>query len=83
MIPVQFPEANGILAAGQDEYEPLPIHRASGDRRGVITCCFRLSPVELEEIARTRTLWFQVLTFGQALQPIALSTQQPELPRGT
>lgn len=77
MIPVKFPEANAVLAASQDEYEPLPIHRFKDDPQGRVAMCFRLSPAELEEIARTRTLWIQQLTFGQPFQPIALSTQKP------
>ena len=76
MISVRFPEANAVLAANQDEYEPLAIHR---DSQGCVTCCFRLGPAELEEIARTKTLWVQTLTFGRSFQPIALSTQKPEL----
>ena len=77
MIPVKFPEANAVLAASQDEYEPLPIHRFAGPD-GRVAMCFRLSPAELDEIARTRTLWIQQLTFGQPFQPIALSTQRPD-----
>jgi hypothetical protein len=74
MIPVQFPEANGVLAMGQDEYEPLPFYKTADGRT---ICCFRLSPAELEEIARTRTLWIMQLTFNQPFQPIGLSTQRP------
>lgn len=74
MIPAQFPESNQVLAMGQEDYEPMPIHRSTDGR---VTCCFRLSPAELEEIARTRTLWIQVLTFNHPFQPIALSTQRP------
>lgn len=77
MIPVKFPEANAVLAANQDDYEPLPVHRFPDDPQGRVAMCFRLSPAELEEIARTKTLWIQQLTFGQAFQPIALSTQRP------
>lgn len=78
MIPVSFPEANTLLGGNQDEYEPLPIHRFKDDAQGRVAMCFRLSPAELEEIARTRTLWIQQLTFGQPFQPVALSTQRPE-----
>lgn len=74
MIPVRFPEANAVLAMGQDEYEPLPVYQAPN---GQVICAFRLSPAELEEIARTRTLWISVLTGGQPFQPIGLSTQRP------
>lgn len=77
MIPVQFPEANAVLARNQDEYEPLSIHHF-GDAEGRVAMCFRLSPAELEEIARTKTLWVQQLTFGRRFQPIALSTQRPD-----
>lgn len=76
MIPVQFPEANGTLARDQENYEPLPIYYF-GDSEGRIACCFRLSPAELEELVRTKTLWVQQLTFGRRFQPIALSTQRP------
>jgi hypothetical protein len=74
MIPVRFPEANAILAMSQEEYEPLPVYRAPD---GQTICAFRLSPSELEEIAKTRTLWISVLTFNKPFQPIGLSTQKP------
>jgi hypothetical protein len=76
VIPAQFPEANTILAAGQNDYEPLPVYRAPDGR---VVCCFRLAPAELTEIQRTRTLWMQQLTFGSAFQPVALSTQRPNV----
>ena len=82
MIPVQFPESNAMLAREQGEYEPLPVY-IFYDAEGRMAMCFRLSPIELEEIARTRTLWVQQLTFGRRFQPIALSTQRPDgIPRG-
>lgn len=79
MIPVQFPESNAVLARDQGEYEPLPVYRF-GDAEGRIAFCCRLSPTELDEIARTRTVWIQQLTFGRPFQPIALSTQKPDIP---
>jgi hypothetical protein len=77
MIPVQFPESNGVLAGQQDEYEPIAIY-AFHDEQGRVVCCFRLSDAEIEEIVRTRTVWLQQLTFGQRFQPIGLSTQRPD-----
>lgn len=77
MIPVQFPQANLVLGMGQDQYEPLPVHVAPNDPRGQVVFCMRLSPAELEEIARTGTLWISQLTFGQTFQPIALETRSP------
>jgi hypothetical protein len=58
----------------QDEYEPLQAYRAPD---GQTICAFRLSPAELEEIAKTRTIWISVLTFNNPFQPIGLSTQCP------
>ena len=77
MIPHRFPESNAVLAMGQDEYEPIAVYRVPEDPSGQCICCFRLTDAELEEIARTRTLWISVLTFNQAFQPIGLSTQCP------
>jgi hypothetical protein len=79
MIPVQFPESNGVLARAQGEYEPLPVYVfPNHDLTGRIACCFRLSDAEIAEIVRTRTLWVQQLTFGRRFQPIGLSTQRPD-----
>ena len=74
MIPVTFPECNVVLAMSQDEYEPLQAYRAPD---GQTICAFRLSPTELEEIAKTRTIWISTLTFNRPFQPIGLSTQCP------
>lgn len=77
MIPVQFPEANGVLASRQEEYEPIAVHFFR-DAQGRVAACFRLSDEELAEIVRTRTVWIQQLTFGRHFQPIALSPLRPE-----
>jgi len=76
MIPIKFPEANAILAANQDEYEPIYVHRDDGPE-GIVTCAFKLSPGELTEIATTKTIWLQLLTFGHPFQPVRLSTKRP------
>ncbi len=82
MIAVRFPEANGVLAAEQEEYEPVAVYRFR-DAQGRVVACFRLSNAEVEEIVRTRTLWVQQLTFGHPFQPIGLTTQRPDdLPTG-
>lgn len=78
MIPVQFPEANTNLASDQENYEPLAVYRYPDDPQGRFALCFRLSDMELEEIARTRTLWVQQLTFNHPFQPIGLTTQKPD-----
>jgi hypothetical protein len=74
MIPVTFPECNVVLAMAQDEYEPLQAYRAPD---GQTICAFRLSPKELEAIAKTKTIWISTLTFNKPFQPIGLSTECP------
>lgn len=76
MIPVQFPQANAVLASNQDDYEPLPVYRF-GDREGRVAFCCRLSDFEIAEIVRTRSIWVQQLTFGGSFQPMALTTHRP------
>jgi hypothetical protein len=75
MISVQFPEANATIAAQQEEYEPIAAYIF---KNGRVVCCFRLSDQEIADIVKTRTLWLQQLTFGNAFHPIALSTQRPD-----
>jgi hypothetical protein len=77
MIPVQFDEANATLASDQEEYEPLPVHIFPGIDRRMTFCC-RLSDQEIEDLVRTRTMWFTQMTFGGHFQPILLSTQKPD-----
>lgn len=78
MIPVQFPEANVVLAFGQDEYEPLAVYHFKEEPSQRMVFCTRLSDEEIEEIVRTRTLWVQQMTFGRGFHPIGLSTQKPD-----
>lgn len=78
MIPATFPEQNIVIGYGQAEYESLPAH-ISKDHEGRVTFCMRLTEAEIEEIVRTKTIWLQQLTLRGPFQPIALSTQKPEL----
>jgi hypothetical protein len=78
MIAAHFPESNVTLALGQEQYEPVYAHFMPGHPEGRVTCCFRLSDAEVDEIVRTRTLWYAQLTFGHTFQPVLLCTQKPE-----
>lgn len=78
MIPVQFPEANIVIGASQDEYEPLPAHVGARDQQGRVTFCCALSDEEIREIVSTRRIWISQLTFGNVFQPILLATAKPD-----
>lgn len=73
MSPVQFPQANAVIAKDQPEYLPLPSH-ASPNRK-VITSCWELTDDELETVLMTRRIFVSQLTFAQPLQPLVLQTK--------
>lgn len=77
MRPIKFPQQTHTLAENQPQYEPLPVHIDTTDPATPMTCCFQLSPEELAEINATGQLWYAQLTFGEAFQPVRLSTQNP------
>lgn len=77
MTPIKFPEQTHVLAENQPEYEPLPVHIDQNDTAVPMTACFVLTDEEVEEIVKTRKLWHTQLTFGNAFQPVTLSTQSP------
>lgn len=76
MISVTFPEVNLPLAEDQPEYETLYVHVSDTPERE-ITACFELSDEEIAEIVSTKKLWHTQLSFGQPVQPIRMSTQNP------
>ncbi len=64
-----------LFAKDQPEYIPLP---AISDGNKVITK-WKLTKEELEEVAITGEIYLELLTFGQPLQPIKLSTNLEEV----
>lgn len=77
MEAIEFPEQTVVLAKDQPQYLPLPVHYDQAAEGTPMTCCFKLSSGELEEINRTGMIWHRQLTFGQPLQPIMLLTKNP------
>jgi len=77
MEAISFEEANIILGEGQPQYVPLPAHIDREDSATPMTCCFKLSPEEIEEIQKTGVIWLRQLTFGTPFHPIWLGTNKP------
>ena len=77
MEAIEFDQQTVVLAKDQPQYQPLPVHRDPSKEGVPVTCCFKLSPEELEDISKTGLLWHTSLTFGQALQPIRMTTKNP------
>lgn len=74
----QFPEQTVCYAKDQPEYLALPAHRFKDDPQGRIACCWKLSFIERLKLLFTGTLWHQVLTFNQPLQPQKLTVEKPQ-----
>lgn len=84
MKSIQFEGCNAAIGKDQPEYETLhafvdyqevgrddagnPILSASD-----VTCCFELSDEEMEELKKTKKIWFRQLVFGQRFQPILIT----------
>ena len=73
----EFPEQNVVIAKDQPEYREMPAH--IDFERGVVTCCWELTPDEIAEVVRAGRIWHQVMTFNQKLQPQLLTVEKPEL----
>ena len=70
----EFEEVNVRIAEDQPEYETLPAHW--NREEGSLTFCFKLDENELNRIKATGEIWIKQLTFGGAMNPIALSTNK-------
>ena len=75
MIPVEFPEQNTIFnkpeSMTDEECGSMPAFRGEGH----IVCCWKLSPKEIKEVAKTATIWVDIISASQP--PICLRTNTP------
>lgn len=74
MTPASFPEQTVIFAKDQPQYLALPAHVSA---HGVVTTCWEFSVEELCVLLKTKRIWLQTLTYGQALQPQRPSVEIP------
>ena len=80
---VEFSDQNVVFAKHQPEYLQLPAHKFEGDSQGRIVFCWRMTWRERFKILVSGTLWHQVLTFDQPLQPQLLETNRPDMTPNT
>lgn len=74
MISKSFPEKNIVLGKDQPQYSPL---HAFASSHADVTCCFELSPKELETVLEAKKIKLVRLTFGARLQPMIKSLLKP------
>jgi hypothetical protein len=78
MNPVDFHEANTVIAKDQPEYLPLPAHVDQTPQR-CVTTCWELTDEELTQLITTKRFWFQQWIFDNGFQPICPSSTKPQL----
>jgi hypothetical protein len=67
MTPIEFTGCNTTYGIDQPEYQPLP---AICLPDGTVITCWELSDRELQEVLKTKRIYFKQLTFNDPLQPI-------------
>lgn len=73
MKSIKFPGCDLEIGKEQPEYEVLHAMRVPSPQ-GEVIMCFELSQEEIEEIIRTRKLYYMRWTFGERFQPMKLTT---------
>jgi len=76
MKTLDFPEVNVRIAEKQEEFSTLPAYYNSEE--GSITYGFELSLDEIEKIVKTGKIWVKQLTYGNAMQPLALGFEKED-----
>ena len=76
MKPVDFPGSNTVFAANQPPYLPLPA-LLTRDSEGRVISCWELDDADIADILKTRRIYVHQLTFGNLLQPQAVTTGMP------
>ena len=77
MKTIKFKQVNTELGKNQKEYITLPCYYEIV--KGSVLCGFELSKEEIEQVNKTGKIFIKTLTFGNAFQPIELSTNFDDL----
>lgn len=77
MIPVIFKEANSVFYSREPSVLSLPVEIVPGSS-GQLNTCWQLSEEEIETIKETGLVWLSILSFGNPIPPILLSSTKPE-----
>lgn len=77
MKSIKFPEVNNHIAENQEEYETVYAN-VSEDGAGLktITVCFEFTDEEIQEMVKTKKLWYQQQT-GHYMAPMNITAIKP------
>lgn len=70
--------AETVFGAGQPEYTPLPAVRLDGPEGEIVTR-WELDDADRARLLAGGSVYLHVFTFGQRLQPVAITTERPTL----
>lgn len=73
MKSIKFPGCDFEIGKGQPEYDVLHAMRVPSNE-GEVIICFELTQAEIEDLIRTRKLYYMRWTFGEPFQPMRLTT---------
>ncbi len=74
MKPIEFEGYNVVFGEGQKEYLPLPAKRCK--ETGAIITCWKMSFSERVKVLLFGVVYLRVMTFGEPLQPLNMSTEK-------
>ncbi len=90
MKPIEFEQMNTIFSKDSKVYMPLPaevkdlvVEGPNGEQRefgnGRVITCWELSDEDIAEIVKNKKVWLGILTYGEPLQPVSITTKREDL----
>lgn len=77
---IKFPETNLVVAENQEEFETIYTHHGkTPDPQDwpVFTVCMELTDDEVQELVKTKKIWYQQI--GTQVAPFSLHITKPHL----
>lgn len=78
MKSIQFPGATIQIGKDQPEYNVIHAMPGANTEAGEVIACFELSEEELQEVMKTKRIYYSRLTFHQPFQPMKIFTSLDE-----
>lgn len=81
MHSVELPGARLKIGAGQDQYNVIHAIPVEGSPEGIIVAAYQLTDEEIEQIRKSRRIYYTRMTFFQDFQPMRIFTDPSEVPQ--
>lgn len=70
MNPINFKQANLVLARNQSQYRQLPVHHIKESTEGIIISKWSFTDDEIDYINKNKSMYISMMTFGNNPMPI-------------